>query len=247
MKTEAVALRAFHCGELRSKVEEGERILLEEKTAQALEAAGFVELTGMLALDRPAVRDLTPKSVRVGDSLQDKGVGIPTHLHPNKEHVWEDQFLGNGEKTCTRCGVTMGNPMSINVTKKSLTYTYTDAYGVKISSLKELPCPLFVGDYGGGIANNTHRTRVLRKDVNGVSGEVEALRERMRLLEARNLALEEILSQKLGTDAPGIQVIDIDPGEVTTPHQIREDLDLEDPTEDHPEALGAVPQEQQVL
>jgi hypothetical protein len=239
MKTEAVALRAFHCGELRSKVFEGERVLLEDKTARALSAAGFVELTGMFAVDRPTkgVRDITPKPVRISDSPQEKGEGIPTHLHPNKKHVWESELLGNGEKTCARCGVTMHNPLSVNVSKKSLSYTYTDAYGVQISSLKELPCPLFVGDVGGGIANNTYRTRTLRKDLNDVGSEVDVLKERMRLLEERNLMLEEFLREKLGPEAREIQVIDVDPGEVAATPQISEEMDLEPPTENHPELV----------
>ena len=79
--------------------------------------------------------------------------------------------------------------MNIDVGKPSVGFKYTDAYGVSIHSMKELPCPLFVGDFGGGIANNTHRARKL-------TGKVENIDQRVERLEQENLILHEQASRR---------------------------------------------------
>jgi hypothetical protein len=115
---------------------------------------------------------------------REKGAGKHAALNPDKKHSWESELMGNGEKTCSVCGCSLNNPMNIDVGKPSLGFKYTDAYGVSIHSMKELPCPLFVGDFGGGIATNTHRTRKL-------TGKVGSIDERVSMLERENTHLHE--------------------------------------------------------
>jgi len=107
---------------------------------------------------------------------RDKGKGEPAWNNPDKKHVWTSE-MGISGSTCEICGVTRVSLM--NVGKPGMTFQYTDAYGIQIQSMKDLPCPLFVGDLGGGIANNTYAIRKLK-------GQVETIDERLVRLEAAN-------------------------------------------------------------
>lgn len=195
-------VRGFHFGALRTSLPAGACLESDGATVRYLgkvySAVGFDQLVaaGFVApvegeRSLPAVVPQSKalpaprtKPITVASTIEEKGAGVPAYLQPDKKHVWETELFGNGEKTCTVCGVTMSNPMSINVSKQSFKYIYTDAYGVSISTLKELPCPLFVGDVGGGVASNTDRTRRL-------TGKVESIDERVGRLEAENTELRE--------------------------------------------------------
>lgn len=107
------------------------------------------------------------------------------HDNPDKPHRWEAALFGNGESTCKVCGVTQsGGPAmgNIQADRPSLKYKYTDAYGVSIESLTELPCPVFIGHMGGAVAGTTHRVRKLK-------GQVESIEERLARLEDENANL----------------------------------------------------------
>jgi hypothetical protein len=104
------------------------------------------------------------------------GGGIPAWKNPDKKHVWTSEMGISGE-VCDICGVTR-EPL-LNAGKPGLAHVYRDVYGIMIQSTKDLPCPLFVGDLGGGIATNTYATRKLK-------GQVETIEERVARLETAN-------------------------------------------------------------
>ena len=119
---------------------------------------------------------------------------VPAHKNPDKPHVWEDDFLGNGAATCKVCGVTRSGGKgwgNIRADKKSMPYQYTDAYGETMQSLNELPCPLFIGDTNGAVAGNIHRVRKLKGQVEGIDERVETIDERLARLEHENDLLRE--------------------------------------------------------
>lgn len=196
--------RDFHFGAIRTALKKGASIQSDGVTVryrgQVYNAPGFDQLVtaGFFALAEPTPQlpaVIEPVGAeppvkrpvarpKINATPKEKEAGVPAHLEPDKPHVWEDDLFGNGEKTCTVCGVTMSNPMSANLSKQSLKYIYTDAYGVSISTLKELPCPVFVGDLGGGVATVTHSTRKL-------TGKVESINERVTRLEQENAELRE--------------------------------------------------------
>lgn len=197
------AMRDFHFGAIRTHLKVGDPVFYDSGVAQFKGrvydvSSGFNTLvsSGFLSLDPeetallPAVPQKRPmgevvlalKEVRkkVESKEREEGRALPAHLNPEKEHIWESGW-GGGSQTCKTCGVTMESEI-IYADKRSLAYTYTDAYGVSIKTLKPLPCPVFVGDLGGGVAENTYRTRKL-------TGRVESIDERVERLESENAAL----------------------------------------------------------
>ena len=99
-----------------------------------------------------------------------------------KPHVWQqDQWSSTVEMTCKVCGVTW-DPMS----KGTLNHEYVDAMGRRISSLVELPCPVFIGDTNGAVAETKYRVRM-------VKDKVESMEERLQRLEDENTNLKRTL------------------------------------------------------
>jgi hypothetical protein len=190
----------FHFGAIRASLKAGSTLESDgsmvryrgvEYTSAGLAllvTAGFLSATETRAL--PVLHEPAPAAKKVlakpghFTSVEDKGGGVHAHTQPDKQHIWEGSLYGNGSKTCTVCGVTLKNPDNIQVDRKSLKFQYVDAYNVSIESLKELPCPTFVGNLGGGVATNTHRTRKL-------TGRVESIDERLARLEGENQALRD--------------------------------------------------------
>ena len=118
----------------------------------------------------------------------------PAHLEPDKPHIWISDGLGINSNTCKVCGCTRtggGLWGNIRADKPSMPYQYTDAYGVSIQSMHDLPCPLFIGDMGGAVAGTTHRVRKLKGQVEHMDTRVETMDDRLNRLELENIFLRE--------------------------------------------------------
>lgn len=196
------ATKNFHFGAIRSALKVGDPVFYAEGVVQFRNRAhempsGFETLvsSGFLTLD-PEETSLLPdlpqkkpmaevsaalKEIRKKVEKQERAEAkqLPAHLDPDKEHDWDGKW-GEG-MVCRVCGVSIPQEI-IYADKPSLGTTYIDAYGVTIRSIKPLPCPVFVGDLGGGVATNTHKTRKL-------TGKVESIEDRLEVLEVENVAL----------------------------------------------------------
>ncbi len=197
------ALKGFSCGQLRCEIERAQTLewngTLARYQGQTTPFKGFEDLVlaGFLRRvdpqdDQPPPEEDPPQNLLVES-------GTPPR---DKAHEWEYDLFSSGEKTCKVCGVSMQGEMNNFIDKKSMKYVYRDAYGVTISSLTELPCPLFVGDLGGGVANNTYRGRKLEGRVQDLDGDLQEMRERMKRLEDENalLARQAARRQELALD-----------------------------------------------
>ena len=190
------ATKDLHIGAIRSEIRAGDTVEfngeLVQLRGQSHRVPGFSELFRVGFFKQEDSSELTaplsenppqePETLTfLGDSVKTTPTP-PAHKNPEKPHVWESNLFGNSEKTCKVCGVTQRNPLDRDLGKPSLGFRYSDAYGVSINSMKELPCPVFVGDFGGAIASGTYRTRKL-------TGKVETIDERVTRLELENLEL----------------------------------------------------------
>ena len=109
----------------------------------------------------------------------------PEEVIEGKPHTWEqEQWSSSIEMTCKVCGVTW-EPMS----KGTLNHEYIDAMGRRISSLIELPCPVFIGDTNGAVAETKHRVRQ-------VKDKVETMDERLHRLEEENINLKQLIVEQ---------------------------------------------------
>ena len=96
---------------------------------------------------------------------------------------------------------------------QGMKYTYRDAAGKQLVSLVSLPCPTFVGDTPGAVAENRARIRGVdgrvddvEADVQEVTEDVESLKSRLDRLEAENSALREQVETKMPLDMETLSV-----------------------------------------
>lgn len=190
------ATKAFHFGALRAHVQAGETLEYDGFSVvvfrgRPVNVAGFEAIVdaGLVALADPgsALAVLSTPPVRV-----ETPAPVPARENPDKAHVWGGGGFGDSGYTCTVCGVSMratGLAGDLQVDRPSLGFRYTDAYGVTIDSLTELPCPVFIGQMGGAVAGTTHRVRKL-------SNKVETIEERVTRLEAENTRFREVTDHR---------------------------------------------------
>jgi len=121
-----------------------------------------------------------------------------TTLTRSKEHVWEAyDWLNNtdGSRVCRVCGVTEVTNAVIRVDRVGLPFHYRDAHGVAFSSMVEIPCPAYVGDTAGAVAEAKMRVRDVTHRVTGVEDRVESVEDRLARLEAENEELRAQVSE----------------------------------------------------
>lgn len=179
----------FHLGALRMQIQAGETlefdgsvVRIRDRTESVPGFAAIID-AGLVELLEAGTAIARPVAPRRAAPIKP----LPAHTDPDKKHKWESNGLGLSGQTCRTCGVTMqalGLTSNIQTDRSSLGYQYTDAYGVMIESLTELPCPVFVGHMGGAVAGTTHRVRKL-------TNRVETIDERVTRLEQENAALRE--------------------------------------------------------
>lgn len=111
-----------------------------------------------------------------------------TTLTRSKEHVWESDWLNNpdGSRVCRVCGVTEVTNAVIRVDRVGMPFHYRDAHGVAFSSMVEIPCPAYVGDTAGAVAEAKMRVRDVTHRVTGVEDRVESVEDRLARLEVEN-------------------------------------------------------------
>lgn len=108
---------------------------------------------------------------------------------PFKEHDWmTDWGSSDGSLTCKVCGVTRKSNLFL-ADKTSFKYHYTDAYDVSIASAEALPCPLFIGQLGGSLAETKIKVRDQNLRLGGVEADVESIESRLDRLERENAEL----------------------------------------------------------
>lgn len=108
-----------------------------------------------------------------------------------KPHIWDGQerFSSNTDTTCRVCGVTCQTDSVIQADKRSLRYTYTDAYNVQIQSLTELGCPIFVGQVAGKVLAVEGQVKGVRTVLVEHDTRVSSVEERLLQLEQDNQQL----------------------------------------------------------
>ena len=123
-----------------------------------------------------------------------------------KPHVWDGQekFSSSFDKTCRVCGVTCKTDSVIQADKRSLRYTYTDAYNVQIQSLTELGCPTFVGQVAGKVLAVETQVKGVRSVLVGVDTRVSSVEERLLQLEQQNQQLQAQLQIAQSVDVTAL-------------------------------------------
>ena len=207
-------LRDVHIGALRKDFRAGDTLQVDARGTHALSRGAWTPVPGLSDLVRVGILAPTaeetslvlskgpPEPLAKGSEVMTyQGESFkttptpPAALNPDKPHVWGGADLfGRGERACRVCGVTCGslnNPAAgdIQTDRPSFKYRYTDAYGVSIETMTELPCPVFVGQLGGAVAGTTHRVRKL-------TGKVEGIDERVTRLEEENQDLRVQASRR---------------------------------------------------
>lgn len=96
---------------------------------------------------------------------------------------------GDSSTQCLVCGVQYFPNVSHPDKYRGKSYTYIDAHNLTIISLKELPCPTFVGNVGGAVMDVKGKVKAVTNRVGGVEARVGSTEERLAVLEAENLML----------------------------------------------------------
>ena len=103
---------------------------------------------------------------------------------------------GGSSAECIVCGVTIRKDL-IRPDRKGMNFHYVDAYGLQLSSMIELDCPVFIGDTNGAIGEAKQRVR-------GHDVILETVDARLNRLEQHNQYLQEQLEAKIQLDVNGL-------------------------------------------
>jgi len=210
------ATTKFHLGQIRQDVQKGDVVVYDGRNARIQGTwhempmvgraiiAGWLEPAEDIVLpehEMAVSAKTAPVAAYEPEPLPPpKPEPIQAWKDPTKPHVWEaDLYSGTSRKTCKICGVTVeGGPGwgNIDVGKKGLLYTYTDVYNVSIQSMKQLSCPVFIGQTGGAIAEVKENVRHIQHDAFQISNRMDSAEERVARLEGEIASLRQQLIEQ---------------------------------------------------
>lgn len=128
----------------------------------------------------------------------------PAKADPDRAHEWlSDPWSSSPSKTCRVCGVTERLDL-VRADRKGLKYNYVDAHGVTMSSMNELPCPLYIGDVGGTLADTKVRVRRLDGHLDQTDDRVAKLEKRLEQLEGDNADLRQQIERGVEINLDGL-------------------------------------------